>query len=250
MEFERLLVEAIAAIEARWQEHHRRHVSVISEYLIRMEQRIMDTVTVSQEQITELQTSVSNLQAQVAPLHSDGQLMLGLITDLRASLATALAAGTAPTLVDLSSAISSIDSVTKQLSADTTTDDAILNPPAPVVGTPPPGTVVDPAAPVAPVGAINDLNPNAGVPVAGNVQDHPGNAAPQDPDDASIPPAAPNAGDPTGTTIADSTSPVAPGTTSADLGNASTGTNDTSPGVVNDAEGVDGSGAPRTQNAS
>lgn len=207
----------------------------------------MALVEVEQAQIDELTASVGTQQTVVGKLKTDSGLMLGLILDLRTALAAALASGVPPTVVDLTGAIASIDSVTKELTDETTTEEAALNPPPVVVGDPPVDQTAAAAPAAAPVGTIGDLNPNAGQPVVGNVQDHPGNPAPDEPDDASAPHPSPNAGDPTG---ADSTQPVAAGTPSADLPAATTGTNDSEPGAVARAAGVDGSGAPRTQNAS
>lgn len=187
------IIAAIIAFEAKLLGFEERH-HYLSEKLEQLENRIMTLVEVQQEQLDQLNASVATLQAASAKQSEDGQLLLGLIVDLRASLATALAAGTPPTIVDLTAAIASIDSVTKQLSDETTTDDGVLNPPPPVVGTPPdlPGAVT-----VAPVTSLPDLNPTPG-PALGNVADHPGNPAPLTPAAAVAPPPAPNPGDPTG----------------------------------------------------
>lgn len=112
---------------------------------------------ITQAQVDALNTSIGKLEAQVAPLKGDNDKMVSLIVDLRASLATALAAGQAPTPVDLTAAIASIDSVTATLSASTTTDDAVLNPPAVVV--PPPPAPPAPPPSTSPTSGPSALDP-------------------------------------------------------------------------------------------
>lgn len=105
-------------------------------FMVELRRKLMTQVQVSQEQIDALNASIKKQGDVVALLKADSGLMLGLVVDLRKALADALANGQPLQTVDLTAAIASIDSVTAELSKETTDDEAILNPPAPTVGTP------------------------------------------------------------------------------------------------------------------
>lgn len=153
-------------------------VELIFEHINSVEKRIMALVEVQQEQLDSMNTSLAAQGTAINKLVADNGLIVDLVVNLRAALATALASGTPPTVVDLTQAIASIDSVTKQLSDATTTDEALLNPPpAPVPPPAPPAPDPAAASPAAPITVANDLNPTPGA-ATGIVADHPGNAAP------------------------------------------------------------------------
>ncbi len=174
----------------------------------------MSQVQVDSAQIDALTAAVGNLQTVTTSLQADNAALVGLVQSVEQQLAAAIAAQQPLPVADLTNTLQTIQGVLATLTATDAADTAITSaqtattavataPAAPPAVAPGSSTAAQPVIPVV------DLNPNQGAtvdPNTGMIQGvHPTVA-----EDGTITGTgtAPNAGDPTGVTGADETSPV------------------------------------------